>query len=432
MTLLNAYKYLRGLPAKSDKGAASRLEAMLNALELAEMPRRVFHILCAGINARHMSAMLGSVLREAGIGAALLSFDAPYEPGSPEPVLINGEKPDGDALVRSVDTIRRYSRTLGGDDAVSRYEVLAAHGLAMARAADVRVIITDVSGLPREALRLLPTASLVVLGTLPSDPAQLLRTVIVRGTAETVSTQQTAEVQRLITDRCADAGCRLTVAAKRGLPGGPEVRSVSFAGFSVVYRGIELRTPSVFVSSLASACTSCDGAYALRRSGMDIGDDAIVRGICAAAPAFYGTVISIKPAVIAAALPNGLADAAADEMRSRAVFSALASDIASSGKLTGDAVRVFWLHGDALPHEFESALAKCGVEVLSVITARDGEKLAAAARRAAAEIIVTDEEIENRDDSAGVPGRSYIIIGTAAEMDVAVPQLKQGIRRTMF
>lgn len=433
MTAHNAYKYLRGIPAKNDRASSKRLDALLEGMELTEMRRRVFHVLCAGLNARHTAAMLNSILCVAGIGTVLLSFDAPYAPGSPEPALIDGRQPSNEVLVDAITKIRKCSLACEEASDPGRYEVLTAYGLELVRASDARVLVTDVSELPREALKLLPAASIVVLGALPADPTQLLRTVISRGTAETISTQQSAEVQRLITDRCADSGCRLTVAARRASPGGPEVTAASFAGFSFFYHAIKLQTSSVFVSSLACACASCDAVYALRRSGLEISEDAVVRGIRAASPVDHGAVVSIKPAVIAAALPRELKDAGADDMRRAALYSVLASDIAAFEAASRHGIRIFWLHGDALPEEFSAALAEKKVKVLSVLTADAGEAPAAAARRIAAEMAVKDEEIEDRDDSTMPHGvRSYVVIGTSEEMSISLPIVKQGLRRTLF
>lgn len=80
--------------------------------------------------------------------------------------------------------------------------------------------------------------------------------------------------------------------------------------------------------------------------------------------------------------------------------------------------------------EIVSFFGGCGVEVSSVILAADGESPAAAARRAASAIAITDAEIEAHGDTDEV--RSYIVIGTHRETEEALPLLREGIRRTMI
>ena len=65
-----------------------------------------------------------------------------------------------------------------------------------------------------------------------------------------------------------------------------------------------------------------------------------------------------------------------------------------------------------------------------MILAAEGESPAAAARRAASEIVITDAEIDAQGDTDEV--RSYIIIGTRRENEEALPLLREGIRRTMI
>ena len=214
------------------------------------------------------------------------------------------------------------------------------------------------------------------------------------------------------------------MSARQGLPGGPAIDSLSFAGVAFTYHDMPVRTSSLFVSSLACACAVIDGARAVSRSGIAVGDAAATEGIRTAPPALHGSVISIRPAVIAAALPE-------DPTAREADMPLLAADIASAAAAIGvGSIGVFSLFGDTLPDAFITALAERGVAVGSVDGVRDGEKPKDAVRRAARGMMITDDEIDRGDTEGNV--RSFIVIGSRRALGEALPLLRRGITRTMF
>lgn len=181
----------------------------------------------------------------------------------------------------------------------------------------------------------------------------------------------------------------------------------------------------MFVSAVLCACAATDTARAMRRSGFAISDSDIAAGVRVASPLCHGTVVSINPAVIAASVPD---DGGHAEHSTALV--AVVADIASAKQLTGKSVTLFFPGSGAPVDEIVSFFGGCGVEVSSVILAADGESPAAAARRAASAIAITDAEIEAHGDTDEV--RSYIVIGTHRETEEALPLLREGIRRTMI
>ena len=324
MTSLNAEKYLRGMPAREDREAPARLSALLSELKLSDMPRRIFRVTCAGLYARHTAGMLIAAFEAAGIPAVGLFFDEPCAAGYEGKVLSGGKNIAPAMLASAVSGIRSAATAGGFGDSVGRCEALTALAFSVCMQTEARVLVTDASPLSDGECRTLLPAGCVILGTLSGDPEALLRTLISRETAETVSAPQTPAAHGLITDCCAAAGCRLTVSARQGLPGGPAIDSLSFAGVAFTYHDMPVRTSSLFVSSLACACAVIDGARAVSRSGIAVGDAAATEGIRTAPPALHGSVISIRPAVIAAALPE-------DPTAREADMPLLAADIASAG-----------------------------------------------------------------------------------------------------
>ncbi|GEM_PF-3530087 len=424
MTSLNAEKYLRGLPAREDREAPARLSALLSELKLSDMPRRIFRVTCAGLYARHTAGMLIAAFEAAGIPAVGLFFDEPCAAGYEGKVLSGGKNIAPAMLASAVSGIRSAATAGGFGDSVGRCEALTALAFSVCMQTEARVLVTDASPLSDGECRTLLPAGCVILGTLSGDPEALLRTLISRETAETVSAPQTPAAHGLITDCCAAAGCRLTVSARQGLPGGPAIDSLSFAGVAFTYHDMPVRTSSLFVSSLACACAVIDGARAVSRSGIAVGDAAATEGIRTAPPALHGSVISIRPAVIAAALPE-------DPTAREADMPLLAADIASAAAAIGvGSIGVFSLFGDTLPDAFVTALAERGVAVGSVDGVRDGEKPKDAVRRAARGMMITDDEIDRGDTEGNV--RSFIVIGSRRALGEALPLLRRGITRTMF
>lgn len=428
MTPLNAEKYLRGLPLKQDREAADRLALLCDAMGISEAEKRIYHISCAGAYTRHTADMLCGALEAAKIPAVGLFFEEPPMGGYERSVLVGRKKLTPYEFADTVEKLRKAARACGIADSVGISEALTAIALFICADRSIKVLVTDVSALPIKTGRILPPASLVILGSLTGDSGEMLPSLISKATEETVCAPQTPEMHGRITDRCAEAGCRLTVAARTGLPGGPEMISLSLGGISFIYRGIRAHTPSVFVSSLCCASAAIDGVRALRRGGFDIPDEAVVQGIRRADTLRHGSVISLRPVVLAEALPCGGYDPSA-------YFSWLASDIAALRNLTGEGGSIFWLtqgqHEGATPRELLSALEKRQVKVLSVYGVEKGETMADAARRVARDIVITDEEID-ADPKATFFGRSFLVIGERSDLDMALPCLCSGITRTMI
>lgn len=428
MTPLNAEKYLRGLPEKQDREAAGRLAALCAAMGLTDAERRVCLISCAGLYARNTAGMLGEVMKAAKIPAVGLFFGEPYTGGYARSVVFGGEKLPPNEFAVAVDELRKAARECGFADTLGRYEALEVLALRTCIEHGAKVLISDRSALPSAACRMLPHSDLVILGAVSGDARTLLHSLITRETAETVSAPQTPAAHVLITDRCAETGCRLTVAARAGLPGGPEIRSLTFGGILFVYRGIEARSSSVFASSLCCVSAVIDGVRALRRSGYEISDEATAEGLRRAEPMCHGSVVSLRPALIAEALPDG-------EFDSAVYYSSLAADIAAASHLVGRTLSVFMLFreeekNDVGEHLLE-AFASNGIKVVSVYRLESDETLAAAARRVAKDMIIKDEEVDSHLLSAD-DGRSFLIIGKRASIDEALPYLRRGITRTMI
>lgn len=425
MTSLNAEKYLRGLPLKNDREMSERYAALSAEMTgMAETSRRVFHICCDGLFSAHTAAMLAAALRSAGVSSASVAFDALCEDDMRHTIVfVDGKRAPEQVFSPAVRELRAAMRAHGNIS--GRYEAGAALAVLSCRNSGARVLISDVSGLPCEVLSLLPPPSCVVLGPVDDTIRPALRRMISKSTFETVSTPQSPEIQRMLTDTCAAAGCRLTVAAKHGMPGGPEVGTLTFGGVAFSYRGVDARISSVFVSAVLCACAATDTVRAMRRSGFAISDSDIAAGVRVSSPLCHGTVVSINPAVIVASVP----DDGGHAERSTAL-AAVVADIASAKQLTGKSVTLFFPGSGAPADEIVSAFGGCGVEVSAVILAAEGESPAAAARRAASEIVITDAEIDAQGDTDEV--RSYIIIGTRRENEEALPLLREGIRRTMI
>ena len=184
----------------------------------------------------------------------------------------------------------------------------------------------------------------------------------------------------------------------------------------------------MFASSLCCVSAVIDGVRALRRSGYEISDEATAEGLRRAEPMCHGSVVSLRPALIAEALPDG-------EFDSAVYYSSLAADIAAASHLVGRTLSVFLLFredekNDIGEHLLE-AFSSNGIKVVSVYRVESDETLAAAARRVAKDMIIKDEEVDSHLLSAE-DGRSFLIIGKRASIDEALPCLRRGITRTMI
>lgn len=430
MTPLNAEKYMRELPVKNDIGAPARLSSLLLTMGTDNTARRIFHVCCAGLYASHTAAQFNAILTEAGITSVRLSFGAPFS-GNLKPLWVNGARPSMNEMAAMVTSMSQAVRRDPEIGEIGRYEALVALGLSFCRAVDASVLITDVTDLPYLSQKLLPPASVVILGAVSEDPSILLRNTIQKNTDETVSAGQRPEVQRAIIDRCAAAGCRLTTAAKLGLLGGPEIHSFSFAGFTFGYRGVEVRLPSVFLSLIDSACAAIDAVRAMRRAGFEIADEAVAAGIRKTPADSHGRVLSIKPAAVVASVPPELTDPAWTDAQREVLFDTLVADMKYAERVFGKRVNIVWLPSDTVPPRLFAALEAGGIECKDVITAYAGEGAVEAARRIAPELVVRQEEIVAYEEYDRAGGRTYIVFGTPENIDPALPALLRGITNTM-
>lgn len=430
MTPLNAEKYMRELPVKNDVGATARLSSLLLTMGTDNTARRIFHVCCAGLYASHTAAQFNAILTEEGISSVRLSFGAPFS-GNLKPLWVNGAHPSVSEMATMITAMSKAVRSDSEIAGIGRYEALVALGMSFCRSVDADVLITDVTDLPYLSQKLLPPASVVILGAVSEDPSILLRNTIQKNTDETVSAAQRPEVQRAIIDRCAAAGCRLTTAAKLGLIGGPEIHSFSFAGFTFGYRGVEVRLPSVFLSLIDSACAAIDAVRAMRRAGFEIDDDAVAAGIRKTPADCHGRVLSIKPAAVMASVPSELTDTAWTAAQREVLFDTLISDIKYAERVFGRRVNIVWLPSDSAPKRLFEAMTAGGIECGDVITAEPGENAVTAARRIAPELVVRDDEIAAYEECDRSGGRTYIIFGTPENIDPALSALLRGITNTM-
>ncbi len=151
-----------------------------------------------------------------------------------------------------------------------------------------------------------PAVSVICGSTLTQEQLRTGIGIIRRGTREVVSSVSPGEAYSAVLNSCVKAGSRLTVPARAELT----LLHRNLGGRDFEYRGKEYHLPLCPEYQAQNALTAIEAAYALRRTGVSIDGDSVVRGLAKAKVPLRFELISLSP-FIAADCPASGTDAAA-------------------------------------------------------------------------------------------------------------------------
>lgn len=139
-----------------------------------------------------------------------------------------------------------------------------------------------------------PTVSVICGSGLTSEQLRTGIGIIRRGTREVVCSVAPGEAYSAVLNACVKAGSRLTVPARAEL----DLIHRNLGGRDFEYRGKEYHLPLCPEYQALNSLTAIETAYALRRSGMAIDGDAVVRGLAKARVPLRFEIISLSPFIV--------------------------------------------------------------------------------------------------------------------------------------
>ena len=327
MTYITALKKIQACRRTEGIATVERMRLICKYLGEPQKGLKFIHI--TGTNGKGSCAsMLDSVLREAGYITG--RFVSPYINDFRERITVDGEMIPEEELVlltemvfsaidemnADIERARRGEDTrfpisesvLTGDASSSpvQFEVVSAIGFLYfkRRMCDVVVLECGLGG-KYDATNIIDPPLAVIVTPVDLDHTELLggteekiagekSGVIKRGTGVTVSSPQYPRVYGVLSNVCSAAKCRLASPIKADLT----IDTSTLMGLGFTYRGKQYATRMPALYQATNAITVIEAVIELVKLGMEIPDEAVVRGIYSAYMPARFEVVSVSPTFI--------------------------------------------------------------------------------------------------------------------------------------
>ncbi len=290
MTYLNAKKYILSSPEKTKKSALSSL------LEsLGNPQKRLKYLRLAGSNGKTVCAeILRSITTHAGHTVGCLRMPIAEEPRNSicigTSTLSMDDFAEYAAIVRELSTEQNVTLT--------RSEIMLIIAILAFRHNGCELCIIESDRFDTLSVRVLPAPfATVICGTVFADDKQemaAIKSYITRGVEEVVTSPQSNEAFKIISDACYAVGCRLTVPSKRAIT----LEKLNFRGACFSYKGISYSLSLCGRFQVANAVLALEVADMLVRRGYTITVTAVRDALDSLKIPAKFEVISISPVII--------------------------------------------------------------------------------------------------------------------------------------
>ena len=305
MNVSEAIEWVHSLPRLAAHPGVENTRRLLAKLGNPQKKLRFVHI--AGTNGKGSTAvMLSCVLREAGYRTGLTV--SPFVLDFRERFQINGEMIEPDTLAQILTEVRGAVDALRGDgwDSVVEFDAVTAAALVwFAReACDIVVMETGLGG-RLDATNAVENTLVACITAIGFDHTELLGDTLDKiahekcgifknGCSVVCYPDQPQEALDEIILSAEESGCELRLPEKEDLR---VFRARPFEN-RIDYGGYELTVPFPGLHQAYNACVVVEAALALCDKGLDVPDEAILKGIAAASFPARIEVLSRSPLVI--------------------------------------------------------------------------------------------------------------------------------------
>jgi dihydrofolate synthase/folylpolyglutamate synthase len=301
MDYREALAYIDGVSWLGSRPGLARVTALLEKLGDPQKELKFVHI--AGTNGKgSCAAMTASVLRAAGYRTGL--FTSPYLFRFNERMQINGEPIADETLAALVTEIRPIADAMA--DHPTEFELMTAVALLWYRRERCDIVVLEVGlGGRLDATNVIGAPEAAVIMNIGLDHTAILGDTVEKIAAEKAGIfkpgcevalyQQSAAVEAVVREKCAEAGANLHIADFSQLV--PEFDSLEGQAFS--YRGVPYAIPLLGEHQMKNAAVVLEVVEILRKRGWELPQDAVEHGLYAVSwPARFELVRSDPPFVV--------------------------------------------------------------------------------------------------------------------------------------
>ena len=283
MDYKEAMEYIDGTLWFGSKPGLERVEELLRRLGDPQKGLKFVHI--AGTNGKgSCAAMLSSVLRAAGYRTGL--FTSPYLFRFNERMQINGEEISNEALTRLIGKIKPQAEAM--DEHPTEFELITAAAMLWYKEERCDIVVLEVGlGGRLDATNIIDTPEAAVIMNIGLDHTAILgdtvekiaaeKAGIIKKAAPCVLYSQSAEVEEVVRQKCAETDSELIVTCPEEIVS--EFDSAEGQVFS--YKGERYALPLLGAHQLKNAAAVIETAKLLSRRGWKIDSEAIERGLYA-------------------------------------------------------------------------------------------------------------------------------------------------------
>ena len=301
MDYREALAYIDGVSWLGSRPGLARVTALLEKLGDPQKELKFVHI--AGTNGKgSCAAMTASVLRAAGYRTGL--FTSPYLFRFNERMQINGEPIADETLAALVTEIRPIADAMA--DHPTEFELMTAVALLWYRRERCDIVVLEVGlGGRLDATNVIGAPEAAVIMNIGLDHTAILGDTVEKIAAEKAGIlkpgcdvalyQQSAAVEAVVREKCAEAGAKLHIADFSQLV--PAFDSLEGQVFS--YRGVPYAIPLLGEHQLKNAAVVLEVVEILRARGWELPQDAVEHGLYAVSwPARFELVRAEPPFVV--------------------------------------------------------------------------------------------------------------------------------------
>ena len=301
MDYREALAYIDGVSWLGSRPGLARVTALLEKLGDPQKELKFVHI--AGTNGKgSCAAMTASVLRAAGYRTGL--FTSPYLFRFNERMQINGEPIADETLAALVTEIRPIADAMA--DHPTEFELMTAVALLWYRRERCDIVVLEVGlGGRLDATNVIGAPEAAVIMNIGLDHTAILGDTVEKIAAEKAGIlkpgcdvalyQQSAAVEAVVREKCAEAGAKLHIADFSQLV--PAFDSLEGQVFS--YRGVPYAIPLLGGHQLKNAAVVLEVVEILRARGWELPQDAVEHGLYAVSwPARFELVRAEPPFVV--------------------------------------------------------------------------------------------------------------------------------------
>lgn len=284
-TIEETLKYLQFDNWEKSEPGLARSRELLALVGNPEKTLKFVHI--AGTNGKgSTSAMLASVLQSAGCRTGL--YTSPHLLRFHERMRVNGEEIDDASLIHYTNIVREAAEKMS--EIPTGFEIMTAIALLYFAAQKCELIVLEVGlGGRMDSTNVIPAPEVCVVTNIGLEHTELLgdtlekiareKCGIIKRGAHAVLFGQTAGVEAVAQEKCAEEGVPLSISDRSALT----LLSSTLDGQEFTYRGhgpFHLRLLGDY--QLLNALTVIEVCFALRERGWNITDEAIGAGLSCA------------------------------------------------------------------------------------------------------------------------------------------------------